>query len=78
LPEGRDAAEEPLVNANKLIDMVLRIVMRKAINKGIDVGVDHAMRGRNADGPKAQHRANRQQAKRAKQRLRMARRIGRF
>jgi hypothetical protein len=66
------------MNANKLMNMIMRRVLNKTINKGIDAGVDRAMGGRKADGTKAQQKSNRQQAKRAKQSLRMARRIGRL
>jgi hypothetical protein len=34
------------MNANQIINMITRIIMRKAINKGIDVGLNRATRGR--------------------------------
>ncbi|MEO0402537.1 MAG: hypothetical protein AAF214_09185 [Pseudomonadota bacterium] len=40
------------MNANQIINMILKIVMRKAIGKGIDAGVNRATRGR-----KQQHQA---------------------
>ncbi len=43
------------MNANRMIDMIVRQVMRRLVNKGVDKGFDMASRiGRNsADAPGA-------------------------
>ncbi|MEX5729383.1 hypothetical protein Ga0609869_002736 [Rhodovulum iodosum] len=69
------------MNANRMINMAVRIVMRKLMNKGINAGVDlAARRGQGNDDPAdPQKRAAAQQtAKRARQAMRVTRRMGRF
>lgn len=71
------------MNVNQIVNMILRQVMRRFINKGINAGVDMATRGRkgNDQDPKAarqQSAQGRDTAKRAKQAMRVGRRIGRF
>lgn len=65
------------MNANQLINMVMRLFVRKALNRGIDAGIDHfAKRRGNGQGDAPQNsKAQAQQAKRA---IRMARRAGRM
>lgn len=67
------------MNANQIINMVIRLFMRKAVNKGIDMA---ANRGKSTDQMTT---AEREQAKKAKQTAgkakkvaRLARRMGRF
>ncbi|PTX55387.1 hypothetical protein C8N43_0020 [Litoreibacter ponti] len=65
---------------NQIINMFMRIVMRKLIKAGINKGVDMAAK-RGAAGdeltPEQRQMAGKNK-KRAKQSVRMARRIGRF
>ncbi|MBN2905447.1 MAG: hypothetical protein JXJ18_01930 [Rhodobacteraceae bacterium] len=72
------------MNANGLINMAVRIVMRKLMNKGVDAGIDLASRrGQGAQhpdappDPKLQART-RETRKRAQQAMKIARRMGRF
>lgn len=72
------------MNANQIINMILRQVMRRFVNKGIDAGVNMAVRRRGAGSdqdPEAARRQTaqgRETARRAKQAMRIGRRIGRF
>ena len=71
------------MNANALINMVMRLFLRKFINKGIDAGFDMAARrGKSTDAdPETQARLaaqGKENAKRAKQGMRAARRVTRF
>ena len=67
------------MNASRLINMVLRIFMRKAVNKGIDMA---ANRGKSPAEMTPEEREQAQQAKqtakKARKLARLARRIGRF
>ncbi|MEL6551359.1 MAG: hypothetical protein AAFQ54_14045 [Pseudomonadota bacterium] len=72
---------------NQILNMVLRMFMRKVISKGMDKGFDMAAkRGSKKDKPaegvseadRAEMAATRQKQKRAKQAMRVTRRIGRF
>lgn len=72
------------MNANQLINMAVRIVMRKLLHKGIDAGVDMASRrGHGADpearpdDPQGRAQAN-ETKKRLRQSMRVVRRMGRF
>ena len=74
---------EGQMNANQIINMVMRLFLRKAINKGIDAGFGMAARrkGQGESDPEAarmQEQAGRDNAKRAKQAMRVTRRMGRF
>ncbi|TCP61987.1 hypothetical protein EV663_103174 [Rhodovulum bhavnagarense] len=69
------------MNATQLINMAVRIVMRKFLNKGIDAGIDMATRRRQDTDPADRRDAHAQAQdtkKRVKQSMRIARRIGRF
>ncbi|WP_102110077.1 hypothetical protein [Oceaniglobus roseus] len=64
---------------NQLVNMIVRMFL----NKGINAGIDRMSGGRKptrdmTPEERAQARAGRQNAKRAKQALRVVRRIGRF
>jgi hypothetical protein len=64
------------MNIEQLVNMVMRIFLRRAVGKGIDAGIRAATGGRAEDG--YQPRNKRQQARAAKQAARMARRLGKF
>ena len=79
------------MNANQLVNMFVRIVMRKFMNRGIDAGIDAYARregkgARRDDGDdkpaSAQERKRAQDAqamaRKAKQGARLIRRLGRF
>lgn len=72
------------MNMNQIINMVMKIIMRKAINKGVDVGIQKASgmgrKGQGGDAPdNLQHRKQVQKSqKNAKQAMRVARRFGRM
>ncbi|WP_281858534.1 hypothetical protein [Litoreibacter halocynthiae] len=65
---------------NQIINMVIRMVMRRLVNMGINKGIDVAAKRGKAgkDLTPEQRQAAGQQTKRAKQAVRMSRRIGRF
>lgn len=65
---------------NQMINMVIRMVTRRLINMGINKGIDvAAKRGqRGEDLTPEQRKAAGETTKRAKQAVRMGRRIGRF
>ncbi len=70
------------MNLSKLIQMVINIVMRKAINKGVAVGVGYASRRGKSQGAMtpddlAQAHDAKQMAERAKQAAKLARKLGR-
>ncbi|WP_298261637.1 hypothetical protein [uncultured Litoreibacter sp.] len=65
---------------NQIINMVIRMVMRRVINMGINKGIDvAAKRGQRGEDltPEQRQKAG-EHSKRAKQAVRMSRRIGRF
>ncbi|MCG6904161.1 MAG: hypothetical protein LJE68_15915 [Rhodobacter sp.] len=71
------------MNANQIINMVIRQIMRRFISKGIDAGINMASRKRPkaGDDPETVARLGaegRDNAKRAKQAMRVGRRVGRF
>jgi len=71
------------MNANQIINMILRMVMRKAVNKGLDAGINKVAGGgkaRDEMSPeeRQQARSGKQAAKRTRQTMKMARRIGRM
>ena len=64
---------------NGMINMVVRMVMRQAINLGIAKGVDAwAKRQGREDATPEQKAQTAESKKRAKQAIRVTRRIGRF
>lgn len=69
---------------NQIINMVMRLFLRKAINRGIGAGVNMAARrgkGAKPSDPAAERQQTAQgknMSKRAKQAMRVARRVGRF
>ncbi len=65
---------------NQMINMVIRMVMRRVVNMGINKGIDVAAnRGQGSkELTPEQRRAAGKHSKRAKQAVRMSRRIGRF
>lgn len=71
------------MNLNRIVNMVVRVVMRQAINLGIMKGIDlAARRGKSADqiaqsDPKTRREVA-ETTKRARRLARLARRIGRF
>ncbi len=64
---------------NQIINMAVRMIMRKLITLGIDKGVD-AMAKRNGhkEADSAQQAQTAESTKRTKQSIRMMRRLGRF
>lgn len=71
------------MNMNQVINMVIRQVMRRVINKGVSTGIDVASRKFGSkDAPETGAKPNAPDSgatqKRAKQTMRMARRIGRM
>ncbi|MGB5559270.1 MAG: hypothetical protein WBN04_14820 [Paracoccaceae bacterium] len=64
---------------SRLINMVIRLVMRRGVNMGINYA---ARRGKNPNAmtpeDKSQARAGKEIAKKARQGARLARRIGKF
>ena len=71
------------MNANQLINMVIRIVMRQVIGRGVRAGMDAASnklakRGGDSDADRQQEMAARDTAKRATKALRAGKRINKF
>lgn len=73
------------MNANQLIDMVIRMVTRRLIGRGINAGIDLAAnkmtKGKRSADPeqaRVQDDAAKETANRTKQMMRAGRRIGRF
>ncbi len=72
------------MNANQIVNMVMRLFVRKALSRGIDAGFDMMSKRRGAadpqdpDAARRQQAAGRENAKRAKDMMRLGRRIGRF
>ncbi len=64
---------------NQMMNMVIRMVMRRLVNLGITKGVDAwAKRQGRDDATPEQKAQTAENKKRAKQAIRMTRRIGRF
>ncbi|MEM6276047.1 MAG: hypothetical protein AAF714_03800 [Pseudomonadota bacterium] len=70
---------------NQIVNMIMRMVMRKLLNRGIDKGMDMAMGSRKkrdpegvSDADRAEMAAMRDKQKRAKQAMRVGKRMGRF
>ena len=71
------------MNMNQVVNMITRLVLRRAIKTGIDAGVNLAAKRRggdpqNPEAAKHQGAQGKQTAKRARQAMRLSRRIGRF
>jgi hypothetical protein len=71
------------MNPDRLFSMLVRMVMRKAVNKGLDAGIDRMTRG-GGTGPQEGEASrpapgqDRSRARQLKKSVRMARRMGRF
>ena len=63
---------------NSIINMVLRLVMRRIVSKGINVGMDAATSRMSKGRPEGAPIDSGPTQKRAKQTMRMARKIGRM
>jgi hypothetical protein len=68
------------MNANQLINMVMRMFVNKLVNKGMDAGINAVSKrnGSNEQMSAEQKQSNGQNAKLAKGAMRMMRRVGRF
>jgi hypothetical protein len=74
------------MNMNQIINMFVRVVMRKIMSRNIDAGINMATRRRRGGGveedmtPEEQKRArmDRKSARQARQAARTARRMGRM
>jgi len=72
------------MNAGNIVNMVVRIIMRRVIGKGINAGVDavgkRMSRGKTDEGKEDDRPSPgaKTTGKRMKQSMRMARRMGRF
>ncbi|KRS14379.1 hypothetical protein XM53_01240 [Roseovarius atlanticus] len=72
------------MNANRIINMVIRMVMNRLIRSGVNAGIDKmSKRGKKpADGQNAPDPQQKQQTaqtqKRMRQSMRVARKIGKF
>ena len=62
---------------DRILNMLIRRVMGRLINRGVDAGINRMTAGRADATPEQQAQAG-QSAKRTKQAMRVARRIGRF
>ncbi|MEZ5731388.1 MAG: hypothetical protein R3D97_03575 [Paracoccaceae bacterium] len=70
------------MDLNRLINMVINTVTRRLVNLGINKGIEMAARRGKTDGPmtaeeRAQVKAGRDMAKRARQASKITRRLGR-
>lgn len=71
------------MNVNQLVNMILRIFMNKILHRGINAGIDRmAGKGKSPQQmtpeERRQAQAAKQGTKRARQALRVTRKIGRF
>lgn len=71
------------MNANQIINMVMRLFLRKVLSRGIDKGFDmFSKRGgggeTDPEAARMQEKQGRDSAKRAQQAMRVGRRIGRM
>jgi hypothetical protein len=62
---------------DRILNMVIRRVIGRLVGRGVDAGINRMTRGREDTTPEQQAQT-RKTSKRARQGLRMARRIGRF
>ncbi len=65
------------MNANQLINMVIRMVTRRLLRTGMTAVSNRMGKGKSSDGP-GQNPESAETVKRAKQTMRAARRIGRM
>lgn len=66
------------MDINRLVQRVVNMLVRKALNKGVDLAVDRMGKGRGATPPQdAQARAARDTVKRARKAANLTRKIGR-
>ena len=67
---------------NGIINMIIKILIRKGVNIGIDKGIGYFSKDKTIDENSPEAKANQQQAnktaKNAKQSMKVIRRIGRF
>jgi len=68
---------------NQIVNMIIRMVMNKVINRGVNAGINRALGPKASQGPltaaqKTESDAARANTKRAKQAMRVARKVGRF
>lgn len=69
------------MNANQIINMVVRMVMRRVLRSGVDAGINavgNRMNKGKTDAETGQSPNVADTSKRAKQTMRMGRKIGRF
>lgn len=71
------------MNTNQIIDMIMRLFVRKAVSKGMNAGINRIAGGGKAPSEmtakeRQAAKSGKQSAKRAKQGMKMARRIGRL
>ncbi|MEL6204688.1 MAG: hypothetical protein AAFR47_05185 [Pseudomonadota bacterium] len=71
------------MNADQMINRLIRMFTRRAVNKGMRAGIDHVARGGQDPADmtpeeRKRARAMRKQAQGARRAARMAKRMGRF
>ncbi len=68
------------MNMNYLINMIMRMFIRKVVNRGMDAGIDMVAKRHGAKGEQTaeQKQASQDTSRRAKDVMRTARRIGRL
>lgn len=71
------------MGADRLINMVVRMFLRKVIGRGMDAGLDRMARSNknkpsSPEGDRAQKEQGRDMAKRGRSAMRVVRRISRF
>lgn len=71
------------MNANQILNMILRMFFRKAVNRGMTEGFRRMSKsgkgaGKNPEAAARNQKQGRDAARRARQGLRVIRRIGRF
>lgn len=69
------------MNANQIINMVVRMVVRRVLRSGMNAGMDAVgkrMGKGKGDAPEGEVPNSAETAKRAKQAMRVTRRMGRF
>lgn len=67
------------MNPNQIINMVMRLFFRKAVNKGIDMAAGKGkQKGQMTPEERAQAQTAKEMTKRARQVAKLARRMGKF
>lgn len=71
------------MNANQIINIIMRMFIRKAVNKGMDAGINRlAGKGKSREEMSPEERraarGGKQAARRARQAMKMSRRAGRM